>query len=78
MKEKLASVKFINAGKIYYFSTNINLTKGNYVVVETIKGLELGVLSKNLENINKFKLENNMFDFSDIKTYIFKREDLKR
>ena len=60
MKEKLASVKFINAGKIYYFSTNINLTKGNYVVVETIKGLELGVLSKNLENINKFKLEKGL------------------
>ena len=35
---KLASVKFKSAGKVYYFSTNHHLEKGDFVVVETARG----------------------------------------
>ena len=45
-KIKLASVKFKSAGKVYYFSTDIELDKGDKVVVETARGVELGEISQ--------------------------------
>ena len=51
---RLASVKFKSAGKVYYFSTDLDLKKGDYVVVETARGLELGEISQELMEIEKF------------------------
>ena len=50
---KLASVKFKSAGKVYYFSTNHHLEKGDFVVVETARGLELGERYRIKKNFKK-------------------------
>ena len=57
---KLASVKFKSAGKIYYFSTNLNLKKDDRVVVETARGLELGEISQELKDISEFNLDTEL------------------
>ena len=57
---KLASVKFKSAGKVYYFSTNHHLEKGDFVVVETARGLELGEISQELKSIEEFNLDTEL------------------
>ena len=37
MEERLALVRFNNVGKSYYFSTDLEVYKGDKVVVETIR-----------------------------------------
>ena len=40
---KVVGVRFKKAGKIYYFGPNeLNINKGDYVVVETARGVEFG------------------------------------
>ena len=40
---KVIGVRFKKAGKIYYFSpAELNIKKGNYVIVETARGIEFG------------------------------------
>ncbi len=40
---KVIGVRFKKAGKIYYFSPeDLNIKKGNYVIVETARGVEFG------------------------------------
>ena len=40
---KVIGVRFKKAGKIYYFSpSELNIKKGNYVIVETARGIEFG------------------------------------
>lgn len=40
---KVIGVRFKKAGKIYYFDPNgLNINKGNFVVVETARGIEFG------------------------------------
>ena len=56
MEEKLALIRFNNVGKSYYFSTDLELYKGARVVVETIRGLELGELVSDLKDISEFNL----------------------
>lgn len=54
--ERLAAVKFNNVGKFYYFSTTLDLHKGDKVVVETVRGLELGEMISELKDLSEFKL----------------------
>ena len=56
-ERKLASVKFKSAGKVYYFSTDLFLQKGDQVVVETARGLELGEISQELKELSEFNLD---------------------
>lgn len=60
MEERLASVRFKNAGKVYYFSTTISLKKEDYVVVETARGLELGEVAHELKSIAEFNLDTEL------------------
>lgn len=61
MKEnKLASVKFKSAGKVYYFSTDLFLKEGDFVVVETARGVELGELTQPLSNLEEFNLDTEL------------------
>ncbi|WP_249029297.1 PSP1 domain-containing protein [Tannockella kyphosi] len=60
MENKLASVRFKSAGKSYYFSTSIELEKGDKVVVETARGVELGEISKELASLEDFNLETEL------------------
>lgn len=59
-EKKLASVKFKSAGKVYYFSTDLPLVKGDYVVVETARGLELGEISLELKDLSEFNLDTEL------------------
>lgn len=58
--ERLAAVRFNNAGKYYYFSTDLDVHKGDKVVVETVRGLELGELIADLTDLSEFKLDNEL------------------
>jgi len=58
--DRLAAVRFDNVGKYYYFSTNLDLHKGDKVVVETIRGLELGELISELKEMSEFKLNKEL------------------
>lgn len=60
MEERLALIRFNNVGKSYYFSTDLDLYKGDKVVVETIRGLELGELVSNLKHISEFNLDTEL------------------
>ena len=60
MEERLALVRFNNVGKSYYFSTDLNVHKGDKVVVETIRGLELGELITDLKSIDEFNLDTEL------------------
>ena len=40
---KVVGVRFKKAGKVYYFDpTDLNIQKGDYVIVETARGIEFG------------------------------------
>jgi len=60
MEEKLALVRFNNVGKSYYFSTDLDIHKGEKVVVETVRGLELGEVITELKELSEFKLETEL------------------
>lgn len=60
MEEKLACVRFNNVGKAYYFSTDLDVHKGEKVVVETARGLELGELISDLKNVSEFNLDTEL------------------
>lgn len=60
MEERLACVRFNNAGKGYYFSTDLDLKKGEKVVVETIRGLELGEIISDLKDLSEFNLDTEL------------------
>lgn len=60
MEERLALVRFNNVGKSYYFSTDLEVYKGDKVVVETIRGLELGELVSDLKHLSVFNLDTEL------------------
>lgn len=60
MEERLVLIRFNNVGKSYYFSTDLDLYKGDKVVVETIRGLELGELVSDLKHISEFNLDTEL------------------
>lgn len=52
------SIAFQNSNRSYYFGVeNINLQKGDKVVVETVRGLELGFATSDLIPIEKYSSE---------------------
>lgn len=57
---KLANIKFKNAGKTYYFASKFEVVKGDKVVVETARGLELGEVSRDLMPLDEFKLDTEL------------------
>lgn len=58
--DRLAAVRFNSAGKYYYFSTDLDVKKGDKVVVETVRGLEMGEIIANLADLSEFKLDNEL------------------
>ncbi len=60
MEDKLACVRFSHVGKSYYFSTDLDVQKGDKVVVETARGLELGELVSDLKNVSEFNLDTEL------------------
>ena len=40
---KIVGIRFKNAGKVYYFGPNdLEIKKGEYLIVETARGIEFG------------------------------------
>lgn len=60
MEERLACVRFNNVGKAYYFSTDLDIKKGEKVVVETVRGLELGEVVSDLKDLSEFNLDTEL------------------
>ena len=58
--DRLAAVRFNSAGKYYYFSTDLDVKKGDKVVVETVRGLELGEIITDLADLSEFKLDREL------------------
>ena len=58
--KKLAAVRFNNTSKPYYFSSVFDLKKGDKVVVETIRGLELGQIISDLKDMSEFDLDTEL------------------
>ncbi len=73
MDQKLANIRFKNAGKTYYFSTNLNVEKGDKVIVETARGLELGEVTKPLKELSDFDLDMELKKIKRIAT----KDDIK-
>lgn len=79
MEEKLALVRFNNVGKSYYFSTDLDIHKGEKVVVETIRGLELGEVVTDLKDLSEFHLDTELKKIqrranrADLDLYIFNK-----
>ena len=51
---KVVGIRFKKAGKIYYFSPGeLNINKGDYLVVETARGIEFGECVIGIKEINE-------------------------
>ena len=56
---KVVSVNFKDKGRIYYFSPNrLALKNGDYVIVETERGLQYGQVKNGIFDIDKDKIKN--------------------
>ena len=54
MQHTVVAIQFNRLGKKYYFSTNgLDLKMGDFVVVETIRGFELGEAVSNIMQISE-------------------------
>ncbi len=61
MKNEVIGVRFKEAGKKYYFSPNgIELDNGDYVVVETVRGVELGEVIESDKSIEDDELSTQL------------------
>jgi cell fate regulator YaaT (PSP1 superfamily) len=76
MQHTVVAIQFNRLGKKYYFSTNnLNLHKNDYVVVETIRGFELGEVVSNVmeisdeEVVSPLKPILRIANFEDLKTH---------
>lgn len=58
--DKIVGVRFKSVGKIYYFSTILELEKLDRVIVETARGLEMGEIVTDLKELSEFKLDMNL------------------
>lgn len=76
MQHQVVAIQFNYLGKKYYFSTNdLDLKKGDSVVVETIRGFELGEVVSDIMNIGDEEIVSplkpilRLANFEDIKTH---------
>ena len=50
--KKVIGVRFRTAGKVYYFDPlNLDIKKGNHVIVETARGVEYGTVVGNPKEV---------------------------
>ena len=58
---KVIGVRFKKAGKIYYFSpADLNIEKGNYVIVETARGIEFGECVVGIKEIKEEEIVSTL------------------
>ena len=73
---KVAGISFKSVGKIYWFSPHhLSIQNGDKVVVETVRGIELGTVVDGPKEIDDSKIEHELKPIvriaskSDIKSY---------
>ncbi|PKK94945.1 MAG: stage 0 sporulation protein [Tenericutes bacterium HGW-Tenericutes-5] len=76
MQHTVVAIQFNRLGKKYYFSTNgLDLKMGDFVVVETIRGFELGEAVSNIMQISEQEVVSplkpilRLANFEDLKTH---------
>ena len=57
---KYVGVRFKSVGKIYFFATDLELQKKEKVVVETVRGIELGEIVTDLKDMETLTLETEL------------------
>ncbi len=84
MKQEIVGVRFKKAGRIYYFAPNgYKANKGDYVIVETIRGVECGIceIANRFEKLEKtfgdLKPVLRVADEDDMKKHSKNKEDAK-
>lgn len=71
---KVVGVSFKDVGKIYWFSPNgLNISAGDNVVVETIRGIELGMVVQPVTEVSKQCIEHELKPVLRVAT----KQDLK-
>ena len=81
---KVVGIKLNDVGKVYYFdATNVNVEIGDSVIVETEKGLQYGIVSKEIEDkgIDKnleYKPVVRKASKSDYKRYLSNLKDANK
>ena len=69
MQIEVVGIKFKNSNHIYSFSPNgLNLKQGDYVIVETEKGNDIGVVIKEKEKIDPTSLSSPLKNVLKIAT----------
>ena len=54
---KVVGVRFRTAGKIYFFDPGkLNIQKGDFVIVETARGIEFGTVVGNVKEVEDDKV----------------------
>lgn len=54
---KVVGIEFTNSNRIYFFDPkNIKINKGDKIVVETERGLQLGIARKDIEEVDESKI----------------------
>ncbi len=57
MEHKVIPIKFAKLGKKYYFDTNgFDIKQGDHLVVETVRGLEMGIAAENPKFVDSSEL----------------------
>jgi cell fate regulator YaaT (PSP1 superfamily) len=82
MQHRVVAIQFNRLGKKYYFSTNnLELKRSDFVIVETIRGIELGEVVSNImeisdeEVVSPLKPILRLASFEDLKTH---KENLEK
>ena len=78
---KVVGISFKDVGKIYWFSPNVyDLKVGDKVVVETIRGMELGIVTLGVREIDDKEFEHELkpvvrlANKYDVKSYLDNKE----
>ena len=78
---KVVGITFKDVGKIYWFSPGVyNLSVGDKVVVETVRGLELGIVTLGIREVEDSELEHELkpvvrvANKYDVKSYLDNKE----
>lgn len=74
LNDYYVGVRFKSVGKVYYFSTNLDVHKLDNVVVETVRGIELGEVVTDLKAMDTLSIESELKPIIRVAT----EEDLKR
>ncbi len=79
---RVASVRFKQAGKVYYFDPDgFNMKRGSNVIVETARGLEFGTLTEDIKEVEEKEIVaplKKIIRVADQKDIVQHQDNLKK